>query len=316
MKYWGSFILIFFSFLASSQEKFSRELRLITDNDLYVSISKDRYYTSGIFMEYSYLKKNNNPNLDKKIIDWSINHEIYTPINPTVESKGDHDRPFAGYLYLGFGLKNIYKNEAILSFSTQFGVIGENSYAEDLQRFIHDIYGFADILGWRYQIENALALNFQLDYTTNLYISNNNNFDFGWVNTAKAGTVLTNFSSGFYSRFGFKTLQKITNSIAFLTNLNDSTTNFSNQSESFIYLKPSLRLSLYDATLQGSFLNTNSPITKELNLFVFDVELGFKYVKNRFNFGYSINYYSNKSKGLRTTEINRYGTITLGYLFN
>jgi hypothetical protein len=77
-----------------------------------------------------------------------------------------------------------------------------------------------------------------------------------------------------------------------------------------------LRFAHYDATLQGSFLNKSSPVTKELNPFVFDFEVGFRYIKKRLNLGYSINYYSNKSKGLRTTEINKYGTITLGYLFN
>lgn len=72
----------------------------------------------------------------------------------------------------------------------------------------------------------------------------------------------------------------------------------------------------YDTTLQGSFLNTTSFIIKELNPFILDVEIGFRYVKKSFNFGYSIHWYSNKSKGLKTDEINRYGTIFLGYLFH
>lgn len=316
MKYWAGLFIFLSSFLIYSQEKFAKKISLVTDNDLYVSISKDRYYTSGIFLEYTYLLKNNNLKLSKKSIEWSINHEIYTPINPTVASKGQHDRPFAGYLYGSFAFRNIYKKEAILGFKTDIGVIGEKSFAEELQRFIHEIYRFREIVGWQYQIENALALNFNLDYTKSLYRSTNKKFDFGWINTVKLGTVLTNISSGFYSRFGFKTLQKITNSIAFNTNLNDATTNVVNKAESFFYIKPTLRLALYDATLQGSFLTNGSPITKELNPLVFDAELGFKYIKNRFSFGYSVNYYSNKSKGLRTTEINRYGTITLGYLFN
>jgi hypothetical protein len=316
MKYWGSFFFVFLSFLANSQEKFSKEFRLITDNDLYVSISNDRYYTSGIFIEYSFLQKNNNPKLDKKIIDLSINHEIYTPINPTVPSRGQHDRPFAGLLYANLGVRNIYKENVIFGYSIQLGTIGEKSYAEELQQFIHRIYNFEEIVGWRYQIENALALNFRIDYITNLYTSENKKFDFGWMNTAKAGTILTNISSGFYGRFGFKTLQRLSNTLGFKTNLNDKTSEFFNESESFIYLKPMLRFAHYDATLQGSFLNKSSLVTKELNPFVFDFEVGFRYIKKRVNLGYSINYYSNKSKGLRTTEINKYGTITLGYLFN
>lgn len=315
MKYMKSCFLVFISLLTYSQEKFSKEFRIVTDNDLYVSINKDRYYTSGIFIEYNYLVKHDNPKLSKKIIEWSLNQEIYTPINPTVSSKGDHDRPFAGYLYAGFGFKNIYKNSTILNFSSSIGAIGKNSFAEELQAFVHELYNFREIVGWKYQIQNAFAANFNVTFIKTLRVSNNNKFDFGLNTQANVGTVFTNLSYGFYSRFGFKKLQKISNSIGFNSNLNNSTTEFVNESESFFYVNPSLRAVLYDATLQGSFLNTSSLITKELNPFVLTVELGFRYIKNRFNFGYSINYYSNKSKGLRTTEINRYGTITLGYLF-
>lgn len=316
MKHWVSFFLFFLAFFANAQDKFSKEFRFITDNDLYVSINKDRYYTSGIFLEYSFLKKHNNPKLSKKIIDLSLNQKIYTPINPTLVSKGNHDRPFAGYLYGKFGVKNAYKNKSILGFSVEMGTLGKKSYAKELQKFIHSFYNFAEITGWDYQIRDAFAINFNLNYSTNLYTSKNKMFDFGWISNANAGTMFTDISSGFYTRFGIKELQKIINSSGFNSNLNNASTNLFNKTESFFFLKPSLRWAFYDATLQGSFLNTTSPITKVLNPFVLDVEIGFRYVKKSFNFGYSIHWYSNKSKGLKTDEINRYGTIFLGYLFN
>ncbi|MDB2385304.1 lipid A deacylase LpxR family protein [Polaribacter sp.] len=315
MRYLGVFFLSFFSFLLHAQEKYSKQFGLVTDNDLYISFSKDRYYTSGIFLKYSYLKKNNNQNLSKKIFKWSLNHKIYTPINPTVKSKGAHDRPFAGYLYGEFEVNNVYKKNAIFKFSGQFGLIGEYSYAEELQSIIHSVYNFSEIVGWQYQIANAVGINVKADYIKNLHTSSKNKFDFNWVNTAKLGTVFTDISTGFYSRIGFKELQKMSNSIGFNTNLNDETTSFFNEAESFIYFSPKLRYALYDATLQGSFLNTSSPITKELIPLVFDFELGFRYIKKRFSFGYAIHFYSNKSEGLRTTESNRYGKISLDYLF-
>lgn len=316
MKRWAHIFLFLLVFFANAQEKLSKEFRLITDNDLYISINKDRYYTSGIFLEYSFLTNHSNPNLSKKIIDFGLNQEIYTPINPTVRSKGDHDRPFAGYLYGSFGVRNVYKKESILGFSIQIGTLGSKSYAEELQRFIHSLYNFADITGWVYQIRDAFALNFNINYTTNLYTSKNNTFDFGWISNANAGTMFTNLSSGFYTRFGFKKLQKIINSVGFYSNLNNANTNTLNKNESFLYVKPSLRFAFYDATLQGSFLNTSSPVTKVLNPFVLDVEVGFRYIKKRFDLGYAIHFYSNKSQGLKTDEINRYGSIILGYLFN
>ncbi len=75
-----------------------------------------------------------------------------------------------------------------------------------------------------------------------------------------------------------------------------------------------LRYALYDATIQGSFLNKNSPVTKELVPIVFNLEAGIRFTLNRFNFGYSYIYNTNKSKDLRYNRGNKYGSIALNYL--
>ena len=50
-------LFLLYSFGVFSQKKFSKELRFITDNDLYTSTYDDRYYTSGLFLSFSYLSK-------------------------------------------------------------------------------------------------------------------------------------------------------------------------------------------------------------------------------------------------------------------
>jgi hypothetical protein len=75
-----------------------------------------------------------------------------------------------------------------------------------------------------------------------------------------------------------------------------------------------LRYAFYDATLEGSFLNTNSEITTELIPLVFSLEIGFKFTSNRFNFGYTFNYHTNKSKNLKFDNGHKYGAINFNYL--
>jgi hypothetical protein len=314
MKYLFLFCFFFISFSIFSQQKFSKEISLVTDNDLYVSVDKDRYYTNGMFLTYRFLAQNNNENLEKKIVEWQIGHEMYTPNKSIVQTINEHDRPFAGYLYGSFGIKKIYKKNKILNTTLQIGLIGPNSYSEELQDFIHNIYGFKEAVGWKYQIKNAFALNLDADYTSFLSKNETNTFDISWVNAARLGTVYTNISSGLYMRFGFIPLQKMANSIGFNTNLNDDSTNFKREIESFFFIKPTLRYALYDATLQGSFLNKSSEVTNELIPMVFNIELGFKFTANRFNFGYTFNYNTNKSKDLRYTYGHKFGTINVNYL--
>lgn len=307
-------LLLFVSSFTISQEKFSQEISFITDNDLYVSIVRDRYYSSGVFLAYRYLSDNKNESLEKRILEWKLGQEMYTPYKAVVKNISQHDRPFAGYLFGSFGINRVYKKQQILNTSIQIGVIGSNSYAKELQEFIHDIYGFKKAIGWQYQIENAFTLNFSVDYLKTILKTQNNNFDITWTNNLNLGSVYTNISTGFNARIGIKPLQDLSNSIAFKTHLNNEQNNSFKEVESFFYVNPKLRYALYDATLQGSFFNTNNLVTKELEPIVFDIELGVRFTANRFNFGYAFTYNTSKSKKLRYTYGHYYGSITISYL--
>ncbi len=308
--------LFFLPFLIFSQEKFSKEVSFITDNDLYVSTVKDRYYTSGIFLSYRYLSKTKKENQEKKILEWQIGHEMFTPYKSVVQGIKEHDRPFASYLYGSFGINRIYKNNSILNTTIQIGTVGPGAFGKELQDFIHDIYGFKKAIGWKYQIKNAFGVNFNTNFNQFLVKDISNHYDISWINSVKLGTVYANISSGFYARLGFKPLAKIINSIAFETNLNNKHTNFNRTVESFLYIKPLVRYALYDATIEGSFLNTSSEVTKDLVPFVFHLEVGLKFTANRFHFGYVFHYNTNKSKILRRNNGNNYGTIAVHYLLH
>ncbi len=308
------FLFILTSISVVSQRKYAKEFSFLNDNDLYISTHQDRYYTNGMFFTYRYLSNQKHQNLEKKIYEIQLGHEMYTPFKSTVELHGDHDRPFAGHLYGSFGVNRFYKNESILKTSLQIGIIGPSALGWELQDLIHDIYGFKKAIGWKYQISEAFALNLNASYIKNL--AKNNYLDINWVNNAKLGTVYTDFSTGFYGRIGLKPLQNIINSIAFNGNLNNNSINYNNEIESFIYIKPMLSYIAYDATIQGSFLNNNSPITFDVEPFKFTTEIGIRFTANRFNFGYAVNYHSKKLKSERVPKGNFYGTIQLNYQFN
>ena len=314
MKYRVLFIVYFICLSLFSQQKFSREISFVNDNDLYSSLNRDRYYTNGMFLTYRYLSTKKNESLEKSIFEWQIGHKMYTAYKPVVKTMDLHDRPFASYLYASFGVKKVYKSNKILNTSVQLGLIGPDAYGKELQDFIHNIYGFEEAIGWKYQIKNAFGLNFGAEYIHFLTNNKSNTFDISWINSANIGTIFTNINSGLNIRFGFLPLQNMLNSMAFNTNLNDKNSKFKREVESFFYIKPGLRYAFYDATIQGSFLNKNSPVTKEIVPLVFNIELGFKFTTNRFNFGYGYNYNSNESKGLRYDNGHKYGTISIAYL--
>ena len=84
----------------SSAQKY---VGLNVDNDLY--FKSDRYYTSGIFVEYGKLNKKSSDSLYKwNYISkhWSIGQEINTPSLGSTSLISRMDYPYNGWLYFGY----------------------------------------------------------------------------------------------------------------------------------------------------------------------------------------------------------------------
>lgn len=313
MRVFAFSFFIILSFSGFSQNKYSKEISLLSDNDLYTSVYRDRYYTNGLFLTYRTVSEKEQNNVIKKIHKFQLGHMIYTPIKATLEFAAAHDRPFAGYFYGEYGISRFYKSENILSTDLQVGMIGPNANAKGLQNFMHSIYNYPESKGWKYQIHNAFAMNLNIKYLKYFSKISTSNFDISSYNLLKIGTVFTNASSGIYSRIGFKKLQNLSNSVAFNSNLNKTGGDFS---ESFLFFKPLLNYTLYDATIQGSFFNDSSPVTFDLKPFHFSLELGYRYYRNRFLYGYTYYFHTKKLKSSRVTKNNTYGSVYIGYYFN
>lgn len=309
------FLFLIFLIIATalfSQRNYTNEISLVTDNDLYTSLYRDGYYTNGIFINYYTLKSSTNKKIEKKIIQFQLGQMMYTPFRATILYASMHDRPFAGYLFGQYGVNRFYKNESILQTTLQLGVIGPSSGAREAQAFIHHIYGFPTAVGWDYQIREALGLNLGINYSHLIKRTNSKLTDVSTYSSVNVGSIFTNFATGIYARFGFEELQKIFNTVGLHSNFSSDT---SRQTESFFYVKPMINYVLYDATIQGSFLNKSSPVTFDVMPFVFQLETGLRFATGRFNYGYTVYYHTKKLKNDQIAKSNLYGRIFVGYCF-
>lgn len=304
---------IFLIELSFGQEQFSKQFSFITDNDLYTSVNRDRYYTSGIFLSYKYAAKNLKRKEINRIYEWKIGHEMYTPQKAIVSNISLHDRPFAAYFYGSFGIMRVFERY-IFRTNLELGMVGPSALGRELQDVIHDIYGFKKAVGWQYQISDGLGVNLDASFIKSLFSGKKEQIDVNWISNASVGTVYTNIATGLYSRIGFVPLQKISNSIAFDTHLKRNANQ--RKGESFLFINPMLRYAFYDATLEGSLFNNSSIITKAIKPLVFHLQIGFLFTANRFNLGYVYHFSTSTSQGLVHDSGNSYGTISLSYLFH
>jgi len=84
---------------------------------------------------------------------------IYTPANTLFQTPDPHDRPYAGVLTATFSL--IHDRESSRSaLGAQFGLIGPDAGAGDLQNGFHDFINNGQAQGWAHQIQDEPVLEF------------------------------------------------------------------------------------------------------------------------------------------------------------
>lgn len=301
--------------IGSFAQNFKNEFGFKSDNDAYLFYGQDRYYTNGLFINFRHAtdQQQLSNNLEKVTYEISAGQKMYNSISgyrPKIETQ---DRPFAAYLYAGANVNLFYKKESILKFGLEGGTIGPDALGEDAQKLLHKIVGFYEIKGWEYQIKNDLALNFNTQFTKLLVRSEDNKVDFSLESYANIGTTFSGAGTGILFRAG--NINQLFNS-SYTNSLisNNSKTEKLVKNEFFLYAKPQLNYIAYDATIQGSMFNNDSPVTYKAEPLVFVQQLGFNYSTPRFTFDFGLYFKSKEVKS--TAKAHQYGTISMFYRFN
>jgi lipid A 3-O-deacylase len=297
-------------------QKRPAEFGLVLDNDLYTSTVSDKYYTNGFEIFYKYLDKGQGEKINKRITEFRIGQYIYNPYNIKADDISRNDRPFAGYLFGRFGKHTFYQDESVLKLNFQAGYVGPNAFGREMQELFHRSLGYIQVKGWQHQIKNALALQVNAFYSKKIFCPEaNDRIDFHAVGDINAGTVNSGVSIGVLSRLSLKKLLPIYNSNLYNAAINIDPQAYKTESECYLYIAPYLNYQLYDATIQGSLFNNNSPVTYDVVPFRFNGEAGIKYRKNHWDFSYAFVY---KGKELKNDVVKGsfYGSIIIGYLLH
>jgi lipid A 3-O-deacylase len=296
-------------------QDFKHEFGFTSDNDSYLAQGSDRYYTNGLFINYRFAgpQKELSENLEKKIFEISAGQKMFNPKSGFAPDPARQDRPFAGYLYAGVAVSWFHKNETGLKAGIEVGTTGPNSLAEGGQKLLHRTVGFYTPTGWEYQIKNELTANIGLQYTKLLYRPESNTTDFSFEGYANAGTIFNGLGAGILFRAG--NINQLFNS-AYTNSVigNNPKTKALVKREFFFYAKPQLNFVAYDATIQGSLFNNDSPVTFGVKPLVFAQQFGVDYSSQRFTIDFGVIFKTKEVKS--TAKAHQYGSITMYYRFN
>lgn len=296
-------------------QSFKNEFGFKSDNDSYLMYGQDRYYTNGLFINFrrAVNPQNHSEKLEKKIFHLGVGQMIFNPISGYAPTPANQDRPFAGYLFAEGGLSWFLKNESVIKGTLQMGTTGPNSLAQKGQELLHNTVGFYEIEGWEYQIKNELAINLSAQYTRLLHRTASEALDFSFEGYVNAGTTFSGAGAGILFRTG-KINQLFNSAYTHAVVGYDAHKKKAVQREVFFYAKPQLNVVAYDATIQGSMFNNDSPVTFDTKPLVFAQQLGFNYSSPRFTIDFGLLF---KTKELESSaKAHQYGSISMFYRFN
>jgi len=186
-------------------------LTLELENDIF--FDSDKFYTHGtkICYYFTYLqtfdkyfeflfKKDRAHN-----IGLTIGQNMYTPSDISISTPITDDRPYAGWLYGGIIFKSIGSNDTSF-IEIDVGTTGPDSYAEEVQKQVHEWTGSTTPMGWSNQIKNVVGINVIFKEKWKLWDAYYKDLgvQFNPFVNASLGNICTYFGGGVELRTGYK----------------------------------------------------------------------------------------------------------------
>ena len=286
----------------------SRQLQLTVDNDAYFFTSYDRYYSSGIFASYSRLIEKPYFNLSqddgKYTVDYWFSHYIFTPKNILWDQLEVLDRPYAGMATLGIQLNYLYENAAF-SLKADVGWLGPATQTGELMLWWHKTLRIRQPRGWDYQINNTPVVVLSPQYLRRLLASKN--VDIISVSGFDAGTVFNRLSQEMAVRVGRP--GKL-NQSHFTNSLFGASKGDSKLAEWYLLASLEGGFVLYDATIDGNFIGSESPYVEQSEKWVLRHTYGLVLAGERADFELS---YKVTSREVVGAEQHRYMRCKISY---
>ncbi len=200
-------------------------LSFYLDNDLFGGT--DEEYTNGVRLAWTSRARkldelsgiyrllegfSNFTGVRGKTLPWvynrgmSLTQLMFTPEDISVPTLQEDERPYAGWLGVGFSL-HAKNDEELHSLELSLGVVGETSLAERSQNLIHDIRDIERARGWDNQLSGEPTVNLHYRRTRRrVELSTAGDlFEFDSFNRwgFELGNAWTNAQAGYWVRMGY-----------------------------------------------------------------------------------------------------------------
>lgn len=189
-----------------------------TDNDTFVG--NDNGYTNGMFFTWVDTPDNNKPEIGflARAMSWSLpegdataREVSFGTIGQTMITPDDieedppilppDDLPYGGLLIYSDSFSRISKKHAD-RIAVTIGVVGENSFAEEMQEFVHDVISSDEPCCWDSQLDDEIVFQVSRARVWRSWVSDGGNADLLLNADVALGTISSSVTAGVFVRYG------------------------------------------------------------------------------------------------------------------
>lgn len=290
---------ISFNLMAQSEYR-NKEISITNENDVYLLLNYDRYYSNGIFLRYRFSPETKES--FKKVYTFGIAHRFWTPQDVTIQNPRFYYRPYAGMLNVEFRSSIFFGLNQRVAYGVDAGIIGKSSGAQSIQEGYHKFFGLPYPDGWETQISNGFVADFKLEYNRQFQLKPER-LDLITSTSVSVGNGFTNALQRIDFRIG--KLKNIRYSSFFNALIGEGSDKI--ERHSYFFLGYGLEAVGHNVTIEGHVFGDESPITEEVVPWVRHLRLGFATNSQYSTFKVIYNWLSQEVR----TRAGRHSYITL-----
>jgi hypothetical protein len=292
-----------------AQNEKEHAFHLTIDNDSFLFLEQDQYYSSGISAQYMVKSKpltDTDSTKGRYTTHWfGINHQVYTPIRFNSSNVANYDRPHAALAMLQYRLE-LVKETQMISISPSLGWMGPALKTGEFISWFHNIFGYKPPRGWGYQINDSPVIQLELTKTNRIFTSSR--IDAHAQVGTQVGTIFNNAQVTILSRIG--RFRNLSQSMLFNHAFGKSTSKSSKLVETYALLTASTMFVAYNSTIEGNFIGKSSVHTESVAHWVHAFQIGYGAAFSSWDIQLMVNWRSIEVVGANNHQ---FVTIKLNY---
>jgi lipid A 3-O-deacylase len=291
-------------------------------------VGNDYGYTSGIFYSWYDTADNNKAEIGflARAMKWSltnrdpalaevsiktIGQSIVTPDDITLEDPPlpPDDLPYGGLLFYTDTWVRAYSDRAELIGAT-LGIVGEYSFAEELQTSIHEILDGDEPEGWDTQLNDEIVFQLSRAHVWRSWISSNGNSDILLGADAALGTLSSSAGVTAMYRYG----RQLERSLATALLIHSRAANpVATRSGWFIYAGMNAHYLANHIFLDGNTFDNDGQESMEYENEAIGVTVGMAYAWQNHSLTFAFSDLNVTEDNCQMEEYSRFGTLTFAW---